>query len=65
MKQPKLYNLEEHISQNGVDRHVRTLLWNVPFVMCRAIADRARMSPHLPGTYWKSVENVKPQLQTA
>lgn len=54
----KLFNLEEHNSQQN--RHVRTGPTNVQYAVCKAMKTRLEMSPKLPGTYWKIVENVKP-----
>lgn len=55
----KKFNLEQHNSQQNA--HVMTQPTNVDYAICKSIKDRLEKAPKLPGTYWKIVENVKPQ----
>lgn len=53
----KLYNLEQHNAQTK--RHVSTPAHNVPYAIAKAMKNRLEMSPKLPGTFWKIVENAR------
>jgi hypothetical protein len=59
----KLHNLEEHISIDGTSRHVRTILYNVPYAICKFEKDiqqhyyRHKTKPK--GTYFKIVSNME------
>lgn len=49
----KLYNLEEHNSQQK--RHVSTPAHNVHYAVAKSLKDSLEKRPKLPGTYWKIV----------
>lgn len=65
----ELFNLEEWNSHEEmidgemkkVERKVRTVLYNVPYAMANGMRKRVEIAPHLPGTFYKIPENVKPE----
>ena len=53
----KLFNLREYRKVDDKEVCMRTIVYNVPYAMCKALGDRCRLAPHFPGTYWKIEEN--------
>jgi hypothetical protein len=63
--QPHPFNLEQYISQEieidgqkkKIVRKDCTLLYSVPFNLCKGILRNIKNGKHLPGTFWKIVKN--------
>lgn len=47
--QTKLYNLEQYISIDGVERKHSTLAYQVPYGMAKGLKSKAETARYLPG----------------